>query len=109
MLTTTCVCVIVSLVLWSGCLLYRHVGARRLPYPPGPRRCTILGNLLTMPQKYFWLTYTEWAKTYGDLVYLKVLDKHILVLNSIETARELLEKRSSVYSDRPRLPMIGEL
>jgi len=32
-----------------------------------------------------------------------------MVLNSVKTAVEMLDKKSSVYSDRPVLPMGGEL
>ena len=87
----------------------RWINPKQLPYPPGPPPLPLIGNLLDMPQAYYWLTYAEMGKKYGDLVYMKVLDKHILVVNSVETARNLLERRSSVYSDRPRMPMIVEL
>ncbi|KAG1727767.1 cytochrome P450 [Suillus paluster] len=38
---------------------------------------------------------------YGDIIYTRVLNMEIIVLNSEEVADELLEKRSRVYSDRP--------
>lgn len=41
----------------------------------------------------------------GDVLYLSVLGKSIVILNSEEAAVELLDKRSSLYSDRPRFPM----
>ena len=31
------------------------------------------------------------------------------MLNSANAAIDLLDKRSAIYSDRPRLPMVGEL
>lgn len=33
----------------------------------------------------------------------------MIILNSIESARELLEKRGANYSDRPRLVLLQEL
>ena len=45
----------------------------------------------------------------GDIAHAEVLGQHIFVLNSADVAMEMLEKKSSVYSDRPVLPMGGEL
>ncbi|TDL20319.1 hypothetical protein BD410DRAFT_725961 [Rickenella mellea] len=82
---------------------------KRLPLPPGPRPTLWIGNLRDMPSCYTWLQYEAWAKQYGDVVHVEVLGKHILILNSLETAVELCEKRSHIYSDRPRMPMLKEL
>lgn len=41
----------------------------------------------------------------GDIIHLSALGKHIVVVNSIEKAVDLLDKRSSNYSDRPDIPM----
>ena len=43
------------------------------------------------------------------MIYFKVLGHHFLILNSFERTTDLLEKRSSNYSDRMRLPMLLEL
>ena len=37
----------------------------------------------------------------GDMVYLDVVGRKIVVLGSYKIARELLDKRSANYSDRP--------
>ncbi|PCH34102.1 cytochrome P450, partial [Wolfiporia cocos MD-104 SS10] len=71
--------------------------------PPGPAPLPIIGNTLHIPQVHPWLTYSKWAKTYGDLIHLDVLGQSIIVINSSEIANDLLDKRSSKYSDRPRL------
>lgn len=39
-------------------------------------------------------------------MHLKVLDRHIVVVNSVDDAMELMEKRSNNYSDRPYFPML---
>ena len=49
------------------------------------------------------------AAASGPLVYLELLGQPVLVLNSYDAAVELLEKRSQIYSDRPKLCMAGEL
>lgn len=43
------------------------------------------------------------------MAHLEILGQHIIVLNSFKTAVEMLDKKSSNYSDRPVLPMGGEL
>lgn len=45
----------------------------------------------------------------GDVVYLKLFRTPALVLNSLGAARDLLDKRSGKYSDRPRMVMLAEL
>ena len=52
---------------------------------------------------------TEQLDVLGDIVYFSVLDKHFLVLGSLRRISDLLEQRSSNYSDRMRLPMVIEL
>ena len=50
----------VALLAWK----YASAPAR-LPLPPGPKRRLIIGNLTDLPAENPWLTYHEWAKTYG--------------------------------------------
>lgn len=79
------------------------------PYPPGPAGWPLIGNISDIPHIKVWLTFAEWGKKYGDISHVEVLGQHIIVLNSIKTAMELLDKKSPVYSDRPVRPMGGEL
>ena len=41
--------------------------------------------------------------------HIEIMGKHIVVLNSLKAAVEMLDKKSSKYSDRPTLTMCGEL
>ena len=47
--------------------------------------------------------------TQGDVNYVSVVGQPIIVLNSYQAARDLLEKRGSIYSSRPRMVMLTEL
>jgi cytochrome P450 len=45
----------------------------------------------------------------GDVVYANVAGTHMIIINSVETASELLEDRGSNYSDRMSQYFIAEL
>ncbi|KAG1761047.1 cytochrome P450 [Suillus occidentalis] len=71
--------------------------------PPGPVPIPLLGNILSINTKEPWLTYTQWHAVYGDLIFVRVLNQNALVINSQQTTQALMDKRSSIYSDRPYL------
>ncbi|EMD42005.1 hypothetical protein CERSUDRAFT_110546 [Gelatoporia subvermispora B] len=82
----------------------------KLPLPPGPPGLPLIGNLFDVPKDYAWITYEGWSREHGsDMVSMSVLGNTIIVVNSMDIAMELLEKRSSTYSDRPRMVMLNEL
>ncbi|KAF7318686.1 Cytochrome P450 [Mycena chlorophos] len=95
-----------------GVLLFARYRGRRagMPLPPGPRGMPFVGNLLEMPSSFEWETYMRWSREYNsDIVYASVAGSSIVVLSSVQAATDLLEKRSTLYSDRPRFPMVNEL
>ncbi|KAK0469620.1 cytochrome P450 [Desarmillaria tabescens] len=53
------------------------------------------GNLWDVPVEYPWLTYTQWASTYGDVFYLDTPGNPTVVINSAQAAADLFEKRSA--------------
>ncbi|TFK64565.1 cytochrome P450 [Pluteus cervinus] len=87
----------------------RRANPQNLPYPPGPKPLPILGNIFDLARENEAQSYLKLAHQYGDLVFLTVLGKNILFVNSFQTATELFDKRSSNYSDRNSLPMINEM
>ena len=42
-------------------------------------------------------------------MHVNVLGQDIVFVNNVKVANELFEKRSTIYSDRPRLPLVSEL
>lgn len=74
---------------------------RKLQQPPGPRGLPFFGNILDFDIGRPWLSYEKWAKRYGGLMYITLLGQEFIVISTEEIAHELLEKRSSIYSDRP--------
>ncbi|CCM01268.1 uncharacterized protein FIBRA_03317 [Fibroporia radiculosa] len=90
--------------------LYRILRHRsQLPLPPGPPGLPYIGNALQMPADQSWKAFTQWAQVYGDVMHLSVMGRDFVVLSSPEAVSDLLEKRSAIYSDRPVMPMLGEM
>ncbi|KAI0321144.1 cytochrome P450 [Amylostereum chailletii] len=62
-----------------------------------------------MPHKNEWMTYKEWSKRFdSDIVYIETLGQSIVILNSVKAASDLLDKRSSIYSDRPTITALSD-
>ncbi|KAJ7300689.1 cytochrome P450 [Mycena albidolilacea] len=75
--------------------------SRRLPLPPGPPQLPLFGNVFDVPSTSQWKTYAQWSKKYNsDIIYLNLAGTSVIVLSSLEATDDLLEKRSSIYSDR---------
>ncbi|KAG8777124.1 hypothetical protein FRC12_000538 [Ceratobasidium sp. 428] len=82
---------------------------RSSPLPPSPVSYPVIGHLLSVPTQDEYLAFTEIGRQLNsDVFSLSVPGTNIVVLNSLEHAINLLEKRSATYSDRPSLPMATE-
>ncbi|KAJ7713995.1 cytochrome P450 [Mycena metata] len=77
----------------------------RLNPPPGPPKDPFIGHLRIMPKTQSGLAFHSWAKIYGDVMQLEVLGQRIVILDTHQAATDLLDKRSSIYSDRPAFPL----
>ena len=53
--------------------------------------------------------FTGPAAHLGDVTYVNVLGQDTIILNSSKAAVDLLDKRSTTYSDRPIFMMFGEI
>ncbi|KAJ6533290.1 cytochrome P450 [Mycena vulgaris] len=93
----------------SLCYLRLRRNRLKLPLPPGPPKLPLVGNLFHIPSTFEWETYLEWSKAYralhtfllhSDILHLNVAGTSLIVLSSAEAAIDLLERRSSIYSDR---------
>ncbi|KAI6006592.1 cytochrome P450 [Pisolithus orientalis] len=99
-ISTAC---IIGAGLWLAIRITRKKS--NLPYPPGPRQLPIVGNAFDVNLKEPHITYTEWGKTYGEIVYCHIFGQDIIIVNSGKMARTLAEGRSTIYSDRPHSPL----
>lgn len=98
---------LVGVVLALTIISYRYYAFRRR-LPPGPVGLPLVGNLFEMPKSHPWLAHTEMHKRYGPIFSMQYGLSTVIYLGTYEAARELLEKRSNIYSSRPRSVMVGE-
>lgn len=119
----------VSLGILFLAALWRLISRKTPSMPPGPRGLPLLGNVLNMPTTESWLVFAQWAKTYGmssvehtrsarlifelitpgDLMSVTLLGQPIIIVNSQKIARDMLDKKAAIYSDRPYLEMCSNL
>lgn len=93
-------------LLIAGILLADYRKDAKLP--PGPPRLPLIGNLHQAPEKVPWRTYQKWTDKYGPGFRLQYGLTTVIMLGTHEAATDLLNKRSNIYSSRPRLMMAGE-
>ncbi|KAE9394070.1 cytochrome P450 [Gymnopus androsaceus JB14] len=66
-------------------------------------------NFFDMPTEKEWLTFAQWGEKYGKLSSVTVFGQPLIIVNSVSIAKDMLDKNSAIYSDRPLIPMGGEL
>lgn len=105
-LQTACLCASMIIAGWvcAKRLLYHG----QCPRFGGPRGIPWFGNLFQLKEQP-WLQYTEWHKQHGPIYSLDFAGQAVLVIGNAKIAADLLDRRSSIYSDRPRFIMAAEI
>ncbi|KAH7093538.1 putative cytochrome P450 oxidoreductase [Paraphoma chrysanthemicola] len=75
-------------------------GRRPKNYPPGPPTLPIIGNIHQLPARDAHLQFQKWAQEYGPVYSLILGSKTLVVLSSDQAVKDLLDKKSGVYSHR---------
>ncbi|RYP04548.1 hypothetical protein DL765_010156 [Monosporascus sp. GIB2] len=79
------------------------IGRRPKGYPPGPPTLPLIGNLHQVPREKVRLQFQKWAEEYGPIYSLILGTKVLVVLSSDQAIKDLLDKRSGIYSSRPEI------
>ncbi|KAL5483180.1 hypothetical protein ACEPAI_8409 [Sanghuangporus weigelae] len=82
--------------------IYFRQGTRK---PPGPSGLPFLGHAMKIPRTKAWRKFAEWSKSYGPVIFLEVLGRPMIVVNSLDAAFDLMKKKGATFSDRPRAPV----
>jgi cytochrome P450 len=78
----------------------------RLPLPPGPPAEPLIGHMRIIPSEHPEYQYAKWGKEYRtDVLHFTSLGRDIIVLNSVEAARDLMDKKGANFADRPRFAL----
>ncbi|KLO04415.1 cytochrome P450 [Schizopora paradoxa] len=78
--------------------------------PPGPKRLPFIGNLLDLPRGDLdWIHWARHKHLYGPISSVTVFGQQIVVLNDMDLVTELLDRKSSVFSDRPTMVFSGQM
>jgi hypothetical protein len=113
-----------AIVCFCGIIhyIYRNHERRVLPFPPSLPRWPLVGNAFQLPLTHVHLFYQELGRKLGEfigslcfnqhsanktlstlgskVVYVETLGNPIIVVNDAGVAKDLLEKRSAIYSSR---------
>ncbi|KAL2809385.1 cytochrome P450 [Aspergillus granulosus] len=95
-------CFSILAVLVHDIILWRRL-------PPGPPPLPLIGNKHQIPSRQPWIQFREWSKTYGPIYTIWLGRRPTIVVSDPTIASELLEKRSTKYSTRPRFVTMGEI
>lgn len=94
-----------TLGLWKT----SRIGRRPKDYPPGPPTLPLIGNIHQMPKHNGHLQFQKWAQEYGPVYSLMLGTKVMIVLSSDQAVKDLLDKRSAIYSSRPEFYLGQEI
>ncbi|KAI9371723.1 cytochrome P450 [Aspergillus egyptiacus] len=93
---STLVCAVVVTAVAIVLIVRRRFPGLRPPCLP------IIGNLHQIPRTGAHLKFTEWAAVYGPIFSLKMGSQTAVILNSPYMVKQLVDKQSAVYSNRPK-------
>ncbi|TVY20835.1 Cytochrome P450 monooxygenase patI [Lachnellula arida] len=77
------------------------IGKRNPRMPPGPPTVPLLGNALQIPKTGLGKKFRGWADQYGSVFSLTIGPRNIVVVCDRKAANAMLDKKGSIYSDRP--------
>ena len=79
--------------------------------PPGPKGLPFLGNVNDIPKpgEPEWQHWLKHRDLYGGISSVTIFGQPLIIVNEPALAYELLEKRSTYHSSRPKQHFAGEM
>lgn len=59
-----------------------------------------------MPEQNLHIKFYEWSKEFGPIYQVNLAGSNHVWISSDQIARDLLSKKSAIYSDRPHIPAL---
>ncbi|KAF8494067.1 cytochrome P450 [Gautieria morchelliformis] len=103
------VAAIAALISISLTVIYRITRGGSVKLPPGPPGLPIIGNLFDIAKEDDPFPWADHLERFGPISSVSVFGKTVVVLNDLQTAIDLLDQRSTVYSGRPIFTFAGEM
>ena len=104
---------LILLVVYSICWVlftYSQMLRQRATLPPGPFPWPIVGNVLQLSKSKPWLQFKEWSRANNNgLLTIWIGRTPTIVCNDAWSASDLMDKRSNIYSSRPRYVVFGDV
>ncbi|KAJ5661167.1 m-hydroxybenzyl alcohol hydroxylase [Penicillium longicatenatum] len=96
-----------ALIAAIGCIssllrVFLQSGRKSALLPPGPPTVPLFGNELQIPKTDAHFQFMKWAEEYGGIFALKRFKNTTIVISDRKVLKELLDKRSNLYSHRPK-------
>jgi cytochrome P450 len=83
---------------------------RRWYLPPGPYGLPFIGNSLDLADgDSFHKKALAWTKKYGDVFHTTVAGADYIWLSSPKAVKDLMDKKSAIYSSRPPAPLASDV
>ena len=97
--------VLIIPLLYFSCTYINHL-IQLGKYPPGPFPLPVIGNLHLLGKKPH-RRFAELSKIYGNVFSISFGMDRVVILNTIEPAREVLITKGAVFAGRPMIYTAG--
>jgi cytochrome P450 len=85
---------------------FSKLSTRPPNFPPGPATLPFIGNLHQIPTSRPQFKFSDYARQFGAIVGLKLGCQSMIVLNTWQAVRDLVEQKGAIYSSRPHIPIV---